>query len=67
MTSNKNIIIVILLLILLLQIFSKYNDITEYFSPIKVDPSNRQILILYTGGTIGMKETKTGNKPAKGF
>jgi len=32
-----------------------------------VSPRNRRILMLYTGGTIGMVETKDGNEPKKGF
>ena len=28
---------------------------------------NRKILILYTGGTIGMKETPQGYAPTKGY
>tara|TARA_Y100000768_G_C23983235_1_gene687134 strand:- start:1434 stop:2726 length:1293 start_codon:yes stop_codon:yes gene_type:complete len=32
-----------------------------------VNSKDRNILIIYTGGTIGMVETKDGNEPKKGF
>jgi len=35
--------------------------------PVKREHNNRDILIIYTGGTIGMKETSKGFAPDKGY
>jgi len=47
--------------------FRKIKYGSEFFSSSLVVPEKRRILILYTGGTIGMVESKDGNVPKKGF
>ena len=66
----KHGIILILAIIILLVIYYLSSDaISELFTGQSyiVSPKDRNILILYTGGTIGMVETKDGNVPTKGF
>lgn len=55
-----------LFLILLIIVFFLFNK-KEFFASNTIDPQKRRILILYTGGTIGMVESKDGNVPKKGF
>lgn len=47
--------------------FKKINYGSEFFSSTFIVPEKRKILILYTGGTIGMVESKDGNVPKRGF
>lgn len=66
-----------LIIILIILVFSilhyLYNKIRyglnpkELFSSTLIQPEKRRILILYTGGTIGMVESDKGNVPKKGY
>ena len=64
-------IILIILVFSILHYF--YNKIRygvnskELFSSTLIQPEKRRILILYTGGTIGMVESDKGNVPKKGY
>jgi L-asparaginase len=60
-------LVIILLIVIIYNITSKYNNVFEYMSTNKINPKSRKILIIYTGGTIGMVETSKGNKPKPGF
>lgn len=71
---NSNLRKIFLALIICVLIFYAYNYMfrkikygSEFFSSSLVVPEKRRILILYTGGTIGMVESKDGNVPKKGF
>ena len=60
---------VAILFIILLLAFVYNNTMVESFGgkSYTVSPKNRKILILYTGGTIGMSETNDGKEPQKGY
>jgi L-asparaginase len=63
------IIICIIFFYTVCYIYNKFYNYkgTEFFSSTITAPEKRRILILYTGGTIGMVESKDGNIPKKGF
>ena len=65
--ANYPIVILVILFIMLLLTYN--NTVVESFGrkSYTVSPKNRKILILYTGGTIGMSETSDGNEPQKGY
>ena len=65
--TNYPIVVLVILFIILLLTYN--NNIVESFGgkSYTVSPKNRKILILYTGGTIGMTKTKDGNEPQKGY
>jgi len=61
------VIVCLLLFYLYNYMFQKIKYGSEFFSSTLVVPEKRKILILYTGGTIGMVESKDGNVPKRGF
>jgi len=75
MNTLKKCIIVLLFFIIVLNLVNTNNkqldniieNLDNQDSKFKVPIANRKILILYTGGTIGMVETADGYSPKKGY
>lgn len=69
----RHFFLMIILIILVFSILHYFNKIRyglnprELFSSTLIQPEKRRILILYTGGTIGMVESDKGNVPKKGY
>ena len=57
----------IILLILVTAVAAMQPRTLEDFGISKQAAQDRKILIIYTGGTIGMKHTNDGYKPVKGY
>jgi L-asparaginase len=60
-------IIGIIILYFILFCYQKITGNSEFFTSSMIIPSTRRILILYTGGTIGMVNSPAGNIPKKGY
>ena len=64
--DRTNVLVIICLAVVVL-LFTLHPQTLEEFNPLKASPQDRRILVIYTGGTIGMKHTSAGYKPVKGY
>jgi L-asparaginase len=65
---NKYLYLILLIIVSLIFIcLPRKQNVLEALAPHHVPNKNRNILLIYTGGTIGMEETTSGYKPKKGY
>lgn len=64
--DRTNALVMVCLAVVIL-LFTLHPQTLEEFNPLKTSPQDRRILVIYTGGTIGMKHTSAGYKPVKGY